>query len=272
MRKVRKWQVAVVATTLLLTGGCGLTGEDSEPGAAAPATAESAEPLFEPVTESPTPEPAPATTTPRKPAGQPTKKATQKPRNVEPTAPVFWSQLPECAHYDKTKKVSKTKVKAALKSAATRVYWRTEAPDLRINYPLIKAVAWQESGWQSNIHNCDGGAGVMQVMPATVDMINGRFGLEYDATQYKDNIYVGGNYLAWLTKWVGDTYFKSANYNLSAKKCKSHTSWCLLNVVISGYNAGQGGIEAAAESRTLPNPQYVAAVRSLMTRCQCDQY
>ena len=271
MGRTRKWQVALAASTLLVATGCGLTGND-EPRSVAPVAAESSDPLFEPVTESPTPEPAATTSAPAKKPAKPTKKATRKPQNTEPTAPTFWSQLPDCAHYDKTKKVPRTKVKAALKSAASRVYWRTEAPDLRINYPLIKAVAWQESGWQSNIHNCDGGAGVMQVMPGTVDMINGRFGLEYDVTQYKDNIYLGGNYLAWLTKWAGDNYFKSANYSLSAKKCKSSTSWCLLNVVISGYNAGQGGIEAAAETRTLPNPQYVAAVRALMTRCQCDQY
>jgi hypothetical protein len=262
----RTWVVGVVA--LLVAAGCGLGGKDDGDAAAAPApSAVVTEPTFEPVTESPTPEPVETTTKP--PA---TKKPVSKPKTTEPTAPPFWSELPACAHYDKTKPVSKTKVKTALKSAATRVYWRTEAPDLRINYPLIKAIAWQESGWQSNIHNCDGGAGVMQVMPATVDMINGRFGLSYDSAKFTDNVLVGGNYLAWMTKWVGDTYFKSAGYNLSSSKCKSATSWCLLNVVISGYNAGQGGIEAAAESKTLPNPEYVAAVRALMKRCQCDQY
>ena len=268
MHKARTWQVALVATALIVATGCGLTGGDDKP-AAAPVAAEPSEPLFEPITESPTPEPAATTSAPtRKPA----RKATKKPASTEPTAPTFWSELPACAHYDKTKQVSKPRVKTALKKAATRVYWRTEAPQLRINYPLIKAVAWQESGWKSNIHNCDGGAGIMQVMPDTVDMINGRFGLSYDPAKYQDNVYAGGNYLAWLTKWAGDNYFKGTNYNLSAKKCKSPTSWCLLNVVISGYNAGQGGIEAAAETRTLPNPQYVAAVRALMTRCQCDQY
>jgi hypothetical protein len=43
-------------------------------------------------------------------------------------------------------------------------------------------------------------------------------------------------------------------------------------VVISGYNAGAGGVESAASGKTLPNPQYVAAVRALMKRCQCDQF
>ncbi|MFD0517146.1 transglycosylase SLT domain-containing protein [Paractinoplanes durhamensis] len=250
---------AVVA--LIVAAGCGLTGKDDTP-AAAVAAPTSAEPTFE--LETPSPEP-----TTESPSPTPSR---TKPKTAEPTQPAFWSQLPDCAHYDKTKAVAKSKVKTSLKSAAARTYWNSEAPQLKLNYPLVKAVAWQESGWQSNIHNCDGGAGVMQVMPATTDFINQRFGLTYDEAKFADNTYLGANYLAWMTKWVGDKYFKSTNYNLSASKCKTSSSWCLLNVVIAGYNAGQGGIEAAAETKTLPNPQYVAAVRSLMTRCQCDKY
>jgi soluble lytic murein transglycosylase-like protein len=262
-------KVLLAAVALVVAGGCGLTGHDKDK-AAAPPTAgpiwdtatPSAEPSFDDLSAE-SPSPAPPTT--------PSKAASKKPKSTEPTAPPFWSQLPDCAHRDKTKPIAKSKVKSALKSAAGRIYWRTEAPTLKLNYPLVKAVAWQESGWQSNIHNCDGGTGIMQVMPATVDMINQRFGLAYDPSKYQDNAYVGANYLAWMTKWAADRYFKS-HYNLSGSTCKSHTSWCLLNVVISGYNAGQGGIEQAAATKTLPNPEYVAAVRALMSRCQCDQY
>jgi soluble lytic murein transglycosylase-like protein len=266
----RAGRVLIAAVlALLVTAGCGLIyGNEPDKSGAAPAAVSdtstpSAEPTEEPTTEAP-PSPAPTT---KKPTKKPTKKATTAP----PTQPAFWSELPACAHYDKTKKASKAKVKSALKSASARVYWRTEAPQLKLNYPLVKAVAWQESGWQSNIHNCDGGTGVMQVMPGTVDQINGRFGLTYDPTVLADNAFVGSNYLAWLTKWAGDRYFKNS-YNLSSSKCKSVSSWCLLNVVISGYNAGQGGLEGAEASRTLSNPEYVAAVRALMKRCQCDSY
>lgn len=262
-----RWHLVAAAAALVVVAGCGLGGKD-EVSATTPLVEQSTEagPTFEPLPEETTSSPTPA---PSKTSKKPAK---SKPKTTEPTAPPFWSQLPDCAHYDKTKPISKAKVKAALKSAAGRVYWRTEAPTLKLNYPLVKAIAWQESGWQSNIHNCDGGAGIMQVMPATVDQMNQRFGLTYDASKYQDNAYVGANYLAWLTKWVEYNYFKGQGWSLSTSKCKSHTSWCLLNVVISGYNAGQGGIEAAAETKTLPNPEYVAAVRSLMTRCQCDKY
>ena len=255
--------LVAAAVGLVVAAGCGLTGGKDDSGDAA-ATAPS-EPVFEPITESPTPEPVETTVT-SKPATKPTKKAT-----AAPTEQPFWEQLPACAHRDSSKPVAKAKVKSALKSAAGRVYWQTSAPTLKLNYPLVKAVAWMESGWQSNIHNCDGGTGIMQVMPDTVTMINNRFGQSYDASKYQDNAYAGANYLAWLTKWASENYFANS-YNLSSSKCKSTTSWCLLNVVIAGYNAGPGGIEGTAAGKKLPNPEYVATVRALMTRCKCDQY
>ena len=261
----RVWRAAGLMVALVVTAACGLTGGHDEAADSPGAVAETG-PAFDPITESPSASPSsPSPSSPGPTTARP------KPSKTVPTEPPFWSQLPDCAHYDKTTPVAKTRVRAALKAAATRIYWRTEAPALRLNYPLVKAVAWQESGWQSNIHNCDGGTGIMQVMPATVAQINNRFGLAYQPAKYQDNAYVGANYLAWLTKWAADNYF-GGNYSLSVSRCRTPTSWCLLNVVISGYNAGQGGIEAAAASKRLPNPEYVAAVRALMVRCACDRY
>jgi soluble lytic murein transglycosylase-like protein len=254
--------LVAAVTGLVVAAGCGLTGGADE---AAPASAAApSEPAFEVVSESPTPEPVQTTS-------QPPSKAPSKASKAAPTTQPFWEELPACARRDGTKLVAKSKVKTALTSASARIYWPTKAPGLKLNYPLVKAVAWMESGWQSNIHNCDGGAGIMQVMPDTILMINNRFGESYDAAKYQDNAYAGANYLAWLTKWASENYFGDS-LNLSTGKCKSTTSWCLLNVVISGYNAGPGGIEQAAAAKELPNPQYVATVRALMTRCKCDQF
>jgi hypothetical protein len=254
--------LVAAAVGLIVAAGCGLTGhDDKDPVAQAPI-----EPSFEAVTDSPTPSPEPTATTVK-----PSPSKTKSTKSAAPTEAPFWEQLPSCAHRDSSKPVSKAKVKAALKTASAKIYWPTTAPTLKLNYPLVKAVAWMESGWQSNIHNCDGGTGIMQVMPDTASMINGRFEQSYSAAKYQDNAYLGANYLAWLTEWAHENYFKDT-YSLSASKCKTTTSWCLLNVVISGYNAGQGGIEQAAASKTLPNQQYVATVRALMTRCKCDQY
>jgi soluble lytic murein transglycosylase-like protein len=119
--------------------------------------------------------------------------------------------------------------------------------------------------------NCDGGRGLMQVMPDTEVFINQRFEKSYSAKDYKQNAVLGANYLAWLTKAFGDSYFKG-KYDLSTKKCKSHSSLCLLNMVIAGYNMGRGAVDEAYARKELPNEQYVDVTRSLMKSCYCDRY
>jgi soluble lytic murein transglycosylase-like protein len=270
---VRGFRHLVVATVALLAlGGCGLFGSGNHSvNDSHPVADQASAPAAEPTTDEPAPDP---TTEAPEPTTKPTPKKTKakkKPASTAPTEDPFWEQLPACAHKDKTRPVSKSKVKAALKDASGRIYWTHEAPQLKLNYTLVKGVSYMESGWQSNIHNCDGGTGIMQVMPDTVSFINQRFGLDYDASDYRQNARVGANYLAYLTRHAGDLYF-GGKYDLSPSRCKTTTSWCLLNVVISGYNAGQGSIEEDGATRSVPNPQYVSTVRALMTRCKCDQY
>jgi LysM repeat protein len=65
-----------------------------------------------------------------------------------------------------------------------------------IDSSLVKAVAWQESGWQQTAVSSAGALGVMQVMPGTADYVNeslGGGGL--DVTQTEDNIELGVKYL-----------------------------------------------------------------------------
>ena len=271
----RRVRLAAAAVVLVVVAGCGLTGGDDEgsaaPVAVAPSTAVAEEPVAaeEPAgeaTEEPaeTPSPTPSRTT-KKPKPKPSRTSatpTEDPNNFEAAA---------CSERKGTE-VSKRKAKAALRTAAAKIYWTTEAPSLKLNYPLVKAISWHESGWTSNIYNCDGGAGLMQVMPDTVDMINGRFGLEYDASDYRQNAQVGANYLAWLTRYMSQKVYDEKTYNLSASKCKSHSSWCLLNLVISAYQAGPDAVLANKGSRELPNPEYVDSVRSLMKDCYCDRF
>ncbi|MEU3115519.1 transglycosylase SLT domain-containing protein [Micromonospora chalcea] len=163
---------------------------------------------------------------------------------------------------------SRSQVKAALADAAARTYWPTSAPDIRIPSALMKATAWQESGWQSNIIACDTGIGLMQVMPDTAEWMNQRFGQSYDVEDYQDNAYLGGSYLAWLTKYIGDMYFK-ADYRLDASLCTAELDSCLLNAVISAYNFGHGAVAQKDKPLDIPNPQYVRNVRALMTECEC---
>lgn len=271
MRRRRMSRLAAAAVALVVAAGCGLGGNGADDRTVDVAATEPA-----PVATTADTEPAPAQTTAapsktpaKKPTRKPTKKTTKKP-GTEAAADQNWGQVPACATFEGTA-VSKKKAKAALTAAASRVYWKTEAPELRVPARLIKAVAWQESGWTSNIVNCDGGFGLMQAMPDTVAHINQRFGLSYDVKNYKDNAYVGANYLAWLTRKFGVNYFKGS-YDLSPRKCRSHSDTCLLNMVIAAYNAGDGGVEQSYPDGRLPNPGYVDSVRSLMKKCYCDRY
>ena len=166
---------------------------------------------------------------------------------------------------------SRAQVKAALANAAAKTYWPTSAPDIRIPSALVKATAWQESGWQSTIVACDGGIGLMQVMPATADWMNQRFGQSYDVWDHRDNAYLGANYLAWLTKYIGDLYF-DGDYRLDAALCSAELNSCLLNAVIASYNYGHAAVASEGSPITIPNPRYVGNVRALMTECVCLGY
>jgi soluble lytic murein transglycosylase-like protein len=108
-------------------------------------------------------EPTPEETTPTtKPAAKP------KPKNTSatPTEDPNNFQLPACAEHE-GKKVTRAQAKSALTAAAAKIYWPTKAPTLKLSADLVKSIAWHESGWQSDIVNCDGGRGLMQVMPDT---------------------------------------------------------------------------------------------------------
>ncbi|MFC7273180.1 transglycosylase SLT domain-containing protein [Paractinoplanes rhizophilus] len=262
-----RWKVLAAAVALVVAAGCGLTG--GKDGDAASVAAN--EPTFEPTSESPTPIEEPTTEPPSaKPSKSATKKAKPKPSKTTPTGPVNNFEHAACFHVE-GKAVSKKSAKSALNAAAAKHYWPTSAPSLTVPSDVVRAVAWNESGWQSNVVNCDGGFGLMQLMPDTVSMINNRFEQTYDVKDYKQNAILGANYLAWLTKYIGDNYF-GGNYSLSTSKCSSTSSWCLLNTVIAAYHAGVGTIEQAASSKKLPSTQYVYVVRSLMKSCFCDTY
>jgi hypothetical protein len=261
------WYAAVLAL-LIVVAGCGLTGKHDDAQAYTPTGTDASASDSPYGTDGPTPEettPSPA------PTKSPSKKPKPKATSATPTEDPNNFQLPACAHHDGTA-VSKSKAKAALTTAAGKTYWQNSAPQLKLSLDLVKSVSWHESGWQSNIVNCDGGRGLMQVMPDTVEMINNRFGDSYVATDYRQNAIIGANYLAWLTKYFGDADFKG-KYDLSTGKCKTHASPCLLNMVIAAYNSGFGAVdESYAKDKTLPNPAYVDSVRSLMTSCYCDRY
>lgn len=159
-------------------------------------------------------------------------------------------------------------VRAALDAAAAKQFWPVSAPSIRLPANLLYAVAWQESGWQSTILACDGGIGTMQVMPDTATWMNGRFGTSYDVQTLTGNVMVGGEYLAWLVKYLGDLYFQGS-YDLSAPAAPGSVS--LLDSVVSGYNYGPGAVDPTKGTAGIPNWRYVNNVEALMTSCPCLQ-
>jgi LysM repeat protein len=70
------------------------------------------------------------------------------------------------------------------------------AADEGIDAALVKAVAWQESGWQQSSVSSAGALGVMQVMPDTADYVNESLGGgNLDVRDTADNVKLGVKYL-----------------------------------------------------------------------------
>jgi Transglycosylase SLT domain len=265
--RVRTGVVAVV--TLFAMAGC-LERAPSASGDAPPDTPVAAEeaPEGEPLAQewgaAPTTSPTPKKSAPTRP---PTKPKPKRKPPVETQLPPAPPKPPPagCAPKREGTAATRAQVKEALTAAAGRTYWPTSAPGIKVPLSLVKATAWQESGWQSNIVACDGGIGLMQVMPDTAAFVNQRFGQSYDVRDYKENATLGANYLAWLIKYFGDVYFEG-EYTLAG--CGSNTEPCLLNAVIAAYNFGFGAVDTDA-GLVIPNPRYVRNVRALMTECAC---
>ncbi|MFI5837616.1 transglycosylase SLT domain-containing protein [Micromonospora sp. NPDC051300] len=241
-----------------------------DPAAEEPADAPSEEP---PGVEAMGGRPSPSASASAKPRPKPSRTSTAPLARPKPPTETRVPPAPKppasgCKPSYKGTKASRGQVKQALADAAARTYWPTSAPDIRIPSALMKATAWQESGWQSNIYACDTGVGLMQVMPATAEWMNQRFEQSYDVDDYRDNAYLGGTYLAWLTKYIGDMYFES-DYRLDASLCSAELNSCLLNAVISAYNFGHAAVAREGKPLAVPNPQYVYNVRELMTSCEC---
>jgi soluble lytic murein transglycosylase-like protein len=201
----------------------------------------------------------------------PTKKAKTKvktqppPKNTPVAPPPPPPPAPGCTPSHFGTDAPKADVRKALDATSTRPYYQSK-PQLVIPAKLLYAVAWQESGWQSTIKACDGGLGTMQVMPGTVDFLNKYvFGEHLDPMTLSGNTQLGGQYLAYLTKFFGDQLVPQT-YDLLADDTT------LLNAVISAYNVGPGNVKLAQGWDGIPNKQYVNNVRALMDNCPCSAF
>jgi hypothetical protein len=277
---------AVVATVIVLSGTAAWFGlhprsrpvADSSPLFVVPsASVVSESPSASPqVTDSPTPTPSP--TPSRKPAAAPTKKKAPPP----PPKPVHVAQPPPshpaspppkspapgatCPSYTGPP-APRADVGAAMTTAAGTPYRPTlslddtNPPAIQVRLLMVQGIGYEESGWQSTIVSCDGGVGTMQVMKDTADWMNTKYHTSYDFHTLNGNVSVATGYLAWLTRYFGDRYF-NGDYGLGGDPNKL----VLLDLVISGYQAGFGAVDnAMAAGKDLPNTWYVYAVEGFMT-------
>ena len=89
----------------------------------------------------------------------------------------------------------------------------THAARSGVDISLVRALAWQESGWWQGARSSSGAIGVMQLMPGTVSWIGpallGRSVNPYDAS---DNIEAGVAYLGYLQRQTGSRRLAIASY------------------------------------------------------------
>ncbi|PRY60792.1 lytic transglycosylase domain-containing protein [Glycomyces artemisiae] len=253
---------AAVAVFLFLPDGSG-----NDPVAATTtddAVTESPTPAWEPRTTDPAPTTDPE---PNPPIGTETEEEATE--HALPTVPP--SEHPPCTTYLDGGRDSAADVEAALADAAGTQFWTNSSVDLSAD--LVKAIAWMESGWQSDIVACDGGTGLMQIQPDTEEFVNTRFETDFDRTDTHDNAMLGSAQIQWLAKYFAVNYFDAPDpgaYSL-ADDCSrddaipDHQETCLLNSVISAYQAGFGTVETALDSGSgYTNLQYIETVRALL--------
>jgi soluble lytic murein transglycosylase-like protein len=204
---------------------------------------------------SPTPPPAVTPTPKKSPSKKPTKSPSKRP--TETVAPP-----PGCAGLQ-GKNLSKTSVKNLLVTASSRQPWvgvqqpanlTKPLPKITVPLKLLRAVAAQESGWQSACKSNDGlGFGLFQVSADTEAFVNNRFGENYDRFKPADNVAIATDNLAWLLVYFGQFHFHET-YSWSTTK--------LFDAAIASFNAGYGTINPG-NSIVIPDyaQAYVNAVR-----------
>lgn len=215
----------------------------------------------------PTPEATPTPTPTKSPSKKPTKSPSKKP--TETVAPP-----PGCAGLQ-GKNLSKTAVKNLLAAASSRQPWigvqqpanlTKPLPKITVPLKLLRAVAAQESGWQSACKSNDGlGFGLFQVSADTEAFVNSRFGENYDRFVPADNVAIATDNLAWLLVYFGQFHFNET-YSWSTTK--------LFDAVIASFNVGYGTINPG-NSIVIPDyaQAYVNAVREQeLPSADCQQW
>jgi soluble lytic murein transglycosylase-like protein len=130
---------------------------------------------------------------------------------------------------------------------------------ITVSATLLKAVAWQESGWQSNVVSCYGAYGTMQVITGTANWMNTNYGTGYDMHVLSGNASLGAEYLAWLIYYFGHFCFND-HYDITVLDPNNPD---LRDAVLAAYNLGIGKVDTAS-GLVIPNRAYTNAVEADM--------
>lgn len=250
------------------SGGLIAPGDSPTPSASATTAA--------PTTQAAAPKPTAKKTT-AKPRPTPTYKPPPAQLPPPPPAPVPTSS--SCTQHPGPD-ASHDAVSTALASAGQQNYWSGVVPPTGFTPPLpafsvparlMDAFAWTESSWQSTVIACDGGIGLMQLMPDNVAYLNQRFGTNLDVHSLNGNAQLGATYIEWLTMYFGLYYFGSYDLmNATAPIQTGGGTLSLLDVVIAAYNVGPAALEndngtpndGSDDTLSIPNTGYVNRVNT----------
>jgi hypothetical protein len=251
---------AVLIWGLVAAIGAGCAGLTPKDNAGPGVTVESSTPAGVATAGVPAVTPTPTPT----PTHHATPKPTTTPTRTKPPIPVI-----TCAGYT-GKNLPKSTIKKYLTNAAAQDEYAAldparlpdelngQRPKVVIPLTLLKAIAAQESGWQSACQANDGmGFGTMQIQPEVPDGINAYFAESWDRMDPQENIRIAAALLQQNTVYFGIKYFHKT-FDLA------HNS-ALLNVVIASYNVGRGNVESNDMIHIGPvGTTYYKAVREQM--------
>jgi hypothetical protein len=215
--------------------------------------------------QSPTPSPTPSLGA--SPTKAPAKKAAVKPvpshAKVPAPPPAPPPPPPTCTKTYVGTAASQAQVGAALDAAAATGYqpYIKDVPQrqIQVDPVLLKAVAWQESGWQSNVKSCYGAFGATQMTSGTASWMNGNYGSSYDMQTLAGNASLGAEYLAWLIYYFGHFCYAD-DYDIADTNPNAPD---LRDAVLAAYNLGIGAVDTAA-GVVIPNRAYTNDVEGLM--------
>lgn len=269
---------AAVATVVALVAVVGIVGYRqtfrtvAEPATWVPAATDSPAGSSPSPGDSPSPSgsPSPSPSPKASPTPTRTKAATKKTAKPVPShakvaapPPAPPPPPPSCKKTYVGTAASLSDVGAALTTAAGKSYQPyikdVPAQSIQVDPVLLKAVAWQESGWQSNVKSCYGAFGTMQVISSTADWMNGNYGTDYDMQTLSGNTSLGAEYLAWLIYYFGHFCFAD-DYDTSHTNPDAPD---LRDAVLAAYNLGIGAVDTS-DGLVIPNRGYTNAVEGLM--------